>query len=154
MIFVWNLHTIEKALRQYAPQISQVMDEMAQSFNTETEKDTIKQLFPTCDKVSIDYAVMEKSPNIYVLTGDFGWSDLGSWGSLHQQIIKDEMNNAVVGKNIRLFDCKNCVIHVSNQNTSVLQGLDGYIVAEKDGRLLICQLLEEQRIKEFSTKPL
>ena len=151
-IFVWNIHTIEKALRLYAPQISQVMDKMALNFNTEKEKDAIKQLFPTCDKVSIDYAVMEKSPNIYVLTSDFGWSDLGSWGSLHQQMSKDEMNNAVVGKNIRLFDCKNCVVHVSNQNTTVLQGLDGYIVAEKDGRFLICQLKEEQKIKEFSAK--
>ena len=151
-IFVWNIHTIENALRQYAPKITQVIDKMALSFNTKKEKDTIQELFPTCEKVSIDYAVMEKSPNIYVLTGEFGWSDLGSWGSLHQQMNKDEMNNAIVGENIRLFDCKNCVVHVSNENTTVLQGLDGYIVAEKGGRLLICQLQEEQRIKEFSAK--
>ena len=150
-IFVWNLFTIEKALRTYSPDICAVMDEMAASFGKENEKEETQRLFPTCNKISIDYAVMEKADNIYCLPTEFGWSDLGSWGSLHGQLCYDENNNAVVGEHVRLFECKDCMVHLSENKSAVLQGLDGYIVAERDGRLLVCKLSEEQRIREFST---
>ena len=97
----------------------------------------------------IDYAVMEKSKEIYTLPAEFGWSDLGSWGSLRTLLPQDEAGNAKVGKDIRLYECKNCVVHAADESKVVVQGLDGYIVAEKNGQLLVCSLKEEQRIKEF-----
>lgn len=151
-IFVWNVETITAALRQYAPQIAGVMDQIAPSFYSDAEDSTLKRLFPTCEKISIDYAVMEKSDKIFTIPADFGWSDLGSWGSLRQNSEKDARGNAVIGKNIRLYDCDGCVVHVSNLDRVVLQGLSDCIVAEKDGRLLVCRLSEEQRIKEFSAE--
>ena len=117
---------------------------------TEREKETIEELFPTCESISIDYAVMEKAERIYVLPAEFGWSDLGSWGSLHSLLPKDNRNNAIVGENIRLYECNNCIVHTPHLKQAVIQGLDGYIIAEKEGTLLICKLAEEQRIKEFS----
>jgi mannose-1-phosphate guanylyltransferase len=149
-IFVWNVNTITKAIRTYAPQIAGVMDELEPALFTEMEQKELKRLFPTCEKISIDYAVMEKATDIYVLPAEFGWSDLGSWGSLHTLLPQDKNGNAAVGQNVKLFDCKNCVIHTADERKVVLEGLDSYIVAEKNGQLLICRLSEEQRIKEFS----
>lgn len=148
-IFVWNIDTISKAIRTFQPQLASIMDEMAPSFYTEQEKEVVGKLFPTCEKISIDYAVMEKSKEIYTLPAEFGWSDLGSWGSLRTLLQQDEAGNAKVGKDIRLYECKNCVVHAADESKVVVQGLDGYIVAEKNGQLLVCSLKEEQRIKEF-----
>lgn len=125
------------------------MDEMAPSFYTEQEKEVVGRLFPTCEKISIDYAVMEKSNEIYTLPAEFGWSDLGSWGSLRTLLPQDEAGNDKVGKDIRLYECNNCVVHAADESKVVVQGLDGYIVAEKHGQLFVCSLKEEQRIKEF-----
>ena len=110
-----------------------IMDEMAPSFYTEQEKEVVGKLFPTCEKISIDYAVMEKSKEIYTLPAEFGWSDLGSWGSLRTLLPQDEAGNAKVGKDIRLYECKNCVVHAADESKVVVQGLNGYIVAEKNG---------------------
>ena len=148
-IFVWNIDTISKAIRTFQPQLASIMDEMAPSFYTEQEKEVVGKLFPTCEKISIDYAVMEKSKEIYTLPAEFGWSDLGSWGSLRTLLPQDEAGNAMVGKDIRLYECKNCVVHAADESKVVVQGLDGYIVAEKNGQLLVCSLKEKQRIKEF-----
>ena len=114
------------------------------------ENETIKKLFPTCESISIDYAVMEKAEAIYVLPASFGWSDLGTWGALRGLLPQDKSGNATVGTDIRLYDSKNCIVHASEEKRVVVQGLDGYIIAEKDNTLLICKLEEEQRIKEFS----
>ena len=149
-IFVWNVETITNALHRYAPQIAGVMDELEPALFTDRESDELKRLFPTCEKISIDYAVMEKAEDIFVLPAEFGWSDLGSWGSLHTLLPQDENGNATVGADVKLFDCRNCVVHVTDERKVVLEGLNGYIVAEKNGQLLICRLSEEQRIKEFS----
>lgn len=149
-IFVWNVKTIEEAIRRYAPGIAEVFDRIYPEFYTEREKETIEELFPACESISIDYAVMEKAERIYVLPAEFGWSDLGSWGSLHSLLPKDERNNAVVGENVRMYECNNCIVHTPHLKQVVIQGLDGYIIAEKEGTLLICRLAEEQRIKEFS----
>ena len=148
-IFVWNIDTITSALRTYAPQIADVMDRMAPSFYTPAEAAAVAELFPTCEKISIDYAVMEKSDRIYTLPAEIGWSDLGTWGSLHANLSKDAGSNAVVGEGVRLYDCRGTVVHISDLQGAVIAGLDGYIVAEKGGRLLICPLAEEQRIREF-----
>ena len=100
--------------------------------------------------LSIDYAVMEKSKDVYTLPAEFGWSDLGSRGSLSTLLPQDEAGNAKVGKDIRLYECKNCVVHAADESKVVVQGLDGYIVVEKHGQLLVCSLKEEQRIKKFA----
>ncbi len=147
-IFVWNINTISKAIRNFHPKFAHIMDEMASSFYTDKEKEFEGKLFPTCEKISIDYAVMEKSKEIYTLPAEFGWSDLGSWGSI-RILLPQEDGNAKIGKHIRLYECKNCVVHAADESKAVVQGLDGYIVAEKHGQLLVCSLKEEQRIKEF-----
>lgn len=149
-IFVWNVRTITSELRLHAPQIAAVMDEMAPAFYTEREPETLRRLFPTCEKISIDYAVMEKSRGIHVLPAEFGWSDLGSWGSLHTLLPRDGEGNATVGSHIKLVDCKNCIVHTAEERQVVVEGLDGFIISEKDGRLLICRLENEQHIKEYS----
>lgn len=148
-IFVWKLSTISSSLRRFAGQITEVMDQIAEDFYTEREMQTLSLLFPTCDKISIDYAVMEKSDAIYTLPGSFGWSDLGTWGSLRQNSAKDADGNAIIGASVDQHDCEGCVVHVSDLKHVVIEGLHDYIVAEKDGRLLICRLSSEQRIKEF-----
>ena len=149
-IFVWNADTITNAIRRYAPQIAGVMDELEPALFTDKEAEELKRLFPTCEKISIDYAVMEKAEDIFVLPAEFGWSDLGSWGSLRTLLPQDEAGNAKVGARVDMYNCRNCVVHAAEQRQVVLEGLEGYIVAEKDGRLLVCRLSEEQRIKEFS----
>lgn len=150
-IFVWNVHTIEHELRLYAPQICGLMDQLTSSLFTELEERELSRLFPQCEKISIDYAVMEKSPNIYVLPAEFGWSDLGSWGAIHSLLPHDEENNALVGTQIRLHDCTGTIVHLANPGKKVIiEGLDGYIVAETEDNLLICRLKNEQNIKEYS----
>lgn len=149
-IFVWNADTITNAIRRYAPQIAGVMDELEPALFTDKEAEELKRLFPTCEKISIDYAVMEMAEDIFVLPAEFGWSDLGSWGSLRTLLPQDEAGNAKVGNRVDMYNCRNCVVHAAEQRQVVLEGLEGYIVAEKDGRLLVCRLSEEQRIKEFA----
>ena len=149
-IFVWNADTITNAIRRYAPQISGVMDELEPALFTDKEAEELKRLFPTCEKISIDYAVMEKAEDIFVLPAEFGWSDLGSWGSLRTLLPQDEAGNAKVGGRVDMYNCRNCVVHAAEEKRVVLEGLEGYIVAEKDGRLLVCRLSEEQRIKDFA----
>lgn len=149
-IFVWNVETITNAIRTFVPQIAGVMDELEPALFTDKEAEELKRLFPTCEKISIDYAVMEKAEDIFVLPAEFGWSDLGSWGSLRTLLPQDEAGNAKVGGRVDMYNCRNCVVHVADERKVVLEGLDGYIVAEKNGQLLICRLSEEQRIKDFA----
>ena len=150
-IFVWNVNTIVSSISDYQPDLAEIFNNIAPSLYTPDETEVIARLFPTCPNISVDYAVMEKSPNIYVHPADFGWSDLGTWGSLHTHIEHDECGNATVG-NVKLFDSSNCIVHAPQNRRVVVQGLDGYIVAEKDNTLLICKLDQEQRIKDFSAE--
>ena len=148
-IFVWNIDTITQALRKYTPTLAAIMDAMAPDFYTDREAATVNRLFPTCEKISIDYAVMEKASEIYTYPAEFGWSDLGSWGSLHGLLPKDGAQNAVVGRNVKLVDCKDCIVHTDSLQEVVLEGLDGYIISERNGRLLVCRECNEQQIKGF-----
>lgn len=149
-IFVWNVRTISAALRVYAPGIAGIFDKICNDFYTERETETINKFFPTCENISIDYAVMENAEEIYVQPAEFGWSDLGTWGALHGLLPQDNFGNACIGA-VKLYESSNCMVHVAQEKKVVIQGLDGYIVAEQDDTLLICKLEEEQRIKEFST---
>ena len=149
-IFIWNVNTIVNAFRVYQPAMSKIFDDMMDVYGTEHEQEEIDRRFPECESISVDYAIMEKAEEIFVCPADFGWSDLGTWGSLLMQTKHDMYGNSIIGDNISVYDTSNCIIHAMNEKRVVVQGLDGYIVAEEDGRLLICQLAEEQRIKQFS----
>lgn len=148
-MFLWSVNTIVSELRAHAPQIAGVMDQMADSFFTDCEQEVVNQLFPTCEKISIDYAVMEKTQLAYVLPSEFGWSDIGTWGSLHTLTEHDEYNNAVIGDSVKLVEAEGNMIKMPNGKQVVIQGLKNCIVSEHNGTLLICQLSEEQRIKEW-----
>ena len=146
-IFVWNVQTIMNSIRQYNKGIAAKMDDMMATGK-------VKEIFPQCEKISIDYAVMEPAASegkVYTHPADFGWSDLGNWASLHDKLQKDEENNCAVGK-VEFHDCTDCVVHTEQVHRIVLQGLNGFIVAEKDGQFLVCKRSEEQRIKEFSSR--
>ena len=137
----------------YNSQIAGLMTRIAKSFGSYEERNVVEGLFPLCEKISIDYAVMEpasKDGLVFTHPADFGWSDLGNWASLHAKLQKDENNNGAVG-NIKLFECNNCVVHAEDARRVVLQGLDGYIVSEKNGQILVCKRSEEQRIRIFSS---
>ena len=148
-IFVWNIDTITESIRTFNPDLAQKMDKMALAFGTSSEAETIERVFPTCEKISIDYAVMEKADYIYTIPGDFGWSDVGTWGSLWTLLPHDSEGNAVVGENVHLTECRRCIVHAPGASSVVLQGLEDCIVVEREGRMLICKLSEEQRIKDF-----
>ena len=146
-IFVWNINTIVDSLSKYKPGLAQDIQWMLSTGNVE-------EIFPKCEKISIDYAVMEPAAadgKVYTYPADFGWSDLGNWQSLHEKLQKDVQNNAAVG-NVHFYESANCVVHTEGLKKVVLQGLDGYIVSEKGGQLLVCKRSEEQRIKEFSAE--
>ena len=117
------------------------MDEMAPSFYTDKEKEVVGKLFPTCEKISIDYAVMEKSKEIYTLPAEFGWSDLGSWGSLRTLLPQDEAGNAKVGKDIRLYECKNCVGFMQQMKVRWYSGL-GWLYCSRKAQAVACLLIE------------
>lgn len=145
-IFVWNVKTITSALTKYKPNIAADMDKIVATGD-------VANIFPLCEKVSIDYAVMEPAAAdgyVYTHPADFGWSDLGNWQSLHEKLQKDEHNNGKVGE-VHMYECANCVVHTEDAKKVVLQGLDGYIVSEKGGQILVCKRSEEQRIKEWNS---
>lgn len=148
-IFVWNVTTIVNAFRKYAPAIAEIMDRMSKSFYTESEVSVVESLFPTCERVSIDYAVMEKSDNIYTIPADFGWSDLGTWGSLWERKSRTEEGNAVVGDGVKLIECRDCIVHAPELGKAVIQGLEGYIISLHEDRLLICRKDHEQKITDY-----
>ena len=149
-IFIWNVNTIVNAFRIYQPTMAKIFESMLPIYGTEKEQAIIDERFPECENISVDYAIMEKAEEIFVCPADFGWSDLGTWGSLHGQSKKDLYGNATIGQNISLIESHNCIVHTTQEKKVVIQGLDGYIIAEKDDTLLICKLSEEQRIKQFS----
>lgn len=151
-IFIWNVSTIVNALRVYQPEMSQIFENIRPYYFTPKEQEMINADFSKCENISVDYAIMEKVDEIYVFPASFGWSDLGTWGSLHETSKKDAHNNVCIGDHIRTYETRNCVIHTAQEKKVVVQGLDGYIVAEKNDTLLICRLTEEQRIKEFSAE--
>ena len=149
-IFIWNVSTIVNAFRIYQPTMAKIFESLLPIYGTAQEQEKIDQLFSECENISVDYAIMEKAEEIFVCPADFGWSDLGTWGSLHQQTKKDLYGNACIGQDINVFETHNCMIHTTQEKKVVIQGLDGYIVAENNDTLLICKLSEEQRIKQFS----
>lgn len=148
-IFIWSTKSIISALETHDPELANVFKEGWDSYNTDKEKEFVNRAYSTCKNISIDYSVMEKADNVYVRSSIFGWSDLGTWGSLYTQIPKDENKNALVGKNIITYDCNNCIVQVPKEKLVVLQGLEDYIVVESEGILMICKKQDEQQIRNF-----
>jgi len=148
-IFIWSLKSIIEAFETHLSEVDILFKDGIGKFNTPAEKEFINGLFPVCKNVSIDYGIMEKAKNVYVLESDFGWSDLGTWGSLFDIRPKDEHKNAIVGKNVIAFNTKNCIVNMPGDKLVVLQGMDDFIVVEDDGILLICRKEDEQHIREI-----
>ena len=150
-IFLWNVNSILNAFREYLPDVVQKFDEGKALFNTPREKQFVDETFPFCPNISIDYGILEKADNVYVNISDFGWSDLGTWGALHEVSQRDSDNNAQLNCKTLYIESTDNIVAMSDDKLVVLQGLDDYIVAESDNVLLICKKSEEQRIKHFVT---
>ena len=148
-IFIWSLKSILSAFEKYLPDVDFTFKEGISKYGTLEEREFINRTYPVCKNISIDYGVMEKADNVYVLASDFGWSDLGTWGSLFDIRMKDGNNNAIMGENVMTFDSGNCIVNMPKDKLVVLQGLDDYIVVEADGILLVCRKADEQNIREI-----
>ena len=148
-IFIWNLRTIEAALQEHMPELAQKFMLGAEAIGTEKEDGFIQEIFPTCPSISIDYGLMEKAQNVYVMPSDFGWSDLGTWGSLYDLSEKDEAANVTLHCNASYYDSHGNIVTLPKGHLAVIQGLEDYIVSEANGVLLICKREDEQRIRQF-----
>lgn len=150
-MFVWSLKSIQKAFKEQLPNMDEVFKEGVGIYNTSREESFIKSIYSTCKSISIDYGIMEKAKNTFVISADIGWSDLGTWGSIYTHLPHDENANAVLGKNVMLYDSSDNIINVPKNKLVVLQGLKDYIVVEADDILLVCKKQEEQKIKQIVT---
>lgn len=148
-IFIWNLRTIETALQEHMPELAQKFMLGAAIIGTEKEVGFIQEMFPTCPSISIDYGLMEKAQNVYVMPSDFGWSDLGTWGSLYDLSDKDEAANVTLHCNASYYDSHGNIVTLPKGHLAVIQGLEDFIVSEANGVLLICKREDEQRIRQF-----
>lgn len=148
-IFTWSISSIIKAMEKYMPEEAALFREGKDAYNTPAEKKYIEKVYEQCKNISIDYGVMEKADNVYVRSSAIGWSDLGTWGSLYQHMEKDKDKNAVVGKNVMLYQSKGCIVHVPKNKLVVMEGLEDYIVVESEDILLICKKQDEQQIRNF-----
>lgn len=148
-IFIWNVNTIINAFRVYEPEVSSIFEGLMPYYGTDKEQNKIDESYPQCKNISVDYAILEKAEEIFVFPASFSWSDLGTWNSLREQSDMDKYGNVCIGDNIKLYDTYNTIVHTCNKKEVIVEGLDGYVVAEKEGKLLVCRLSEEQRIKVF-----
>ncbi len=148
-IFVWKLRNIVKAFEQYQPEMFDLFTGEQENFNTPQEQEAIERIYPFCINISIDYAIMEKTNNVYVIPSSFGWSDLGTWNSAYDNLEKDYLGNAVAGNNVMVIDATKCMISAPNKKLLLLQGLDDFIIADTEDVLLICKKDKEQEIKEY-----
>lgn len=148
-IFLWKAESIMKAFHEYLPDMFLLFEEGNKVYNTPEEADFIKKAYEKCTNISIDYGIMEKAKNVYVLSAEFGWSDLGTWKSLYEELPHDESGNATVGQNILLDKTSNCIVNLPNDKLAVIQGLENYIVVYSDNVLLICPKDDEQQVRNL-----
>lgn len=146
-IFIWSAKSIVKAFQKHLPEMSVVFSRV--KYGTTKEDAGIKKAYSECKNISIDYGLLEKADNVYVRSSLIGWSDLGTYGSLYNHIKKDEKENAIVGKNVMMYDSKNCIVNISKDKLVVVEGLHDYIIVESDDIILICKKQDEQRIRDF-----
>ncbi len=148
-IFIWQVKNIITAFEKYLPEMYDVFSAEREKFNTPAETKAINSIYPQCTNISIDFGIMEKADNVYVIPSSFGWSDLGTWNSAYENLDKDYLGNAVAGENVIVFDSHRNMVHNNNDKLFVLQGLEDFIVVDTDDVLLICKKDKEQDIKEY-----
>ena len=148
-IFIWNLQTISEAFRYLLPEVADRFREGELLMGTDKEEDFIEVMFPKCPNISIDYGIMEKADNVYVLPSSFGWSDLGTWGSLYELSEKDENGNVSLHSEAHFHEAKGNIVVLEKGKKAIVQGVEDMIIVEEKGALLVCKKAEEQRIKQF-----
>lgn len=151
-IFIWNVSTIVNAFRVYQSPIASVFESLVPYYDTPQEQELVDMRFPDCRSISVDYAIMERADEIFVFPANFGWSDLGTWGSLHENVLRDLNGNAALCVDAQFSESRNCIVYTKNMKKVVVIGVDDCIVSENDGNLLVCRKSEENRIKEYSEK--
>lgn len=145
-IFMWSLKSIDEAFNKYLPEVASLFNEELHDVHNAKQ---LNAVYAKCPSISIDYGVMEKSNNVYVLQSDFGWSDLGTWGALYENTSKDNAENALIGHDIMMYNSQNCMISIPAEKIAIIEGLNDYIVIDSGDKLLICRRSEEQRIRQF-----
>lgn len=148
-IFMWQVKNIAKAFELYQPEMFELFDGEKDHYNTPEEQAAINRIYPLCTNVSIDYAIMEKADNVYVMPSSFGWSDLGTWNSAYDNLEKDYLGNAVASDNVIVIDATKCMVSAPSEKLLLLQGLDDFIVVDTPDVLMICKKEKEQAIKEY-----
>ncbi len=148
-LFFWSLESIMEAFDKHLTEINNLFRNVENKINTTEEAENIEQTYTHCKNISIDYGIMEKAENVDVICSDFGWSDLGTWGSLYEHLEKDELGTNIRGNAVLGYENKNCLINVSDNKIAVIQGLEDYIVVDADNILLICKKQDEQKIKNY-----
>lgn len=148
-IFTWKVKNVIAAFEKFLPEMHELFAADKQKLNTPEEKQLIEAIYPQCTSISIDFGIMEKADNVYVIPASFSWSDLGTWNSAWENTEKDEKNNALTGSNIMMIDSTNSVVNAPNNKLLVLQGLEDYIVVDTKDVLLICKREKEQEIKDY-----
>ncbi|HMF72420.1 MAG TPA: mannose-1-phosphate guanylyltransferase [Flavitalea sp.] len=148
-IFVWQVKNIITAFEKYLPEMYDVFFAEKERFNTPDENSALNEIYPQCPSLSIDFGIMEKADNVYLIPSSFGWSDLGTWNSAYENLEKDYLANAVAGENVIVIDATKCVVHAPHNKLVMLQGLDDFIIVDTEDVLLICKKEKEQEIKEY-----
>jgi len=149
-IFIWSADAILKAFNRYLPDMNEIFAEAKPIYNSDSERNHINKAYLQCTNISIDYGIMEKADNVYVLPSEFGWSDLGTWASIYQLAEKDYVGNVVIpSEKVIMYDSSNCMVNVPGEKLVVLQGLHDYIVVESNNTLLICPRDQEQNVKQM-----
>ena len=151
-MFAWNVKTIHAAFDEHLPALTSVLNEATGHYATSREQELVSSLFPQCPNISIDYAVLEKAHNVMVLPVDFGWADLGTWGSLYELKKEEDEANVALHTEALFYEAKGNIVSMDGEASEqlvVVQGIDDCIVAHSEGVLLICKRDQEQRIKEF-----
>jgi len=148
-IFVWQVKNILTAFEKYLPEMYEVFATEKEKFNTPEEEKCLNAIYPLCTNISIDFGIMEKADNVYVIPSSFGWSDLGTWSSAYENLKKDDFGNAIASDNVITIDATNCMVHAPKEKLLLLQGMDNYIIVDTHDVLLICKKDKEQEIKDY-----
>lgn len=148
-IFIWNVATFTKAFATYQPEMDDHFNRISSHYNTEKEKEIINKVYTQCNNISIDYALMEKAQNVYVIPANFGWSDLGTWNAAYENVQKNNEGNAIVGDTILTIDANNNFIKIPQNKLALVQGINDFIIIDTDNILMICERNKEQEIKEY-----
>lgn len=148
-IFIWKAAVIIKRFEMHQPEMYEIFAAEKDKFNTEEENESLERIYPLCSSISIDYAIMEKADNVYVIPSSFGWSDLGTWTSAYDNLEKDYLGNAIAGDKVMVIDSTQCMIAAPHEKLMVLQGLNDFIIIDTEDVLLICKKEKEQEIKEY-----